>query len=378
VNPKNDDVTNSTSVFTTSIADSAVTSITTIPELVSNETQLNGPDSIFSSSEVSRITETLNRGVGNVEIQNKVFESIAGPKWHQAFAEGKFGLAQSIWTDIMPIVYDWELKHPGQQVHKGTSYYFWAGTCILAGNLEMGFLLMHQALEEDKWLTSMSKPKTPAQFFVTLNPDPQDQYFRSMVAEVSYFIEDRLTTYRTDRVTSLTGDQFRKMFLLNHELREEAFSFTFEAFRLKALNEMNTRLLENTFGSLTAAKTFLSMCLVVDNVIHNKNTGQWRFAEHVTFLSTQTSLSLNDHKVKELNGSFKGDFPGTVKKMLDSQYRFQDGTTLSRMEEDFSLAYGFRNFAAHKLEDQPIIYQNFKELTQRILNTLFFTIEKLY
>jgi|SRR5918996_1351579 hypothetical protein len=34
-------------------------------------------------------------------------------------------------------------------IHKGSAYYFWAVTCILKEDLEKGFLLMHQALEED-------------------------------------------------------------------------------------------------------------------------------------------------------------------------------------------------------------------------------------
>jgi hypothetical protein len=67
-----------------------------------------------------------------------------------------------------------------------------------------------------------------------------------------------------------------------------------------------------------------------------------------------------------------------VQELIKLQNKFQDGTTLQPIEEDLAITYGFRNFGAHKVEDQPVVYQNFDEISMRILNALFFSVEKLY
>ncbi len=57
--------------------------------------------------------------------------------------------------------------------------------------------------------------------------------------------------------------------------------------------------------------------------------------------------------------------------------RISEDFTDILLSEPFKI-YGFRNFGAHKVEDQPVVYQNFDEISRRILNALFFSIEKLY
>lgn len=113
-------------------------------------------------------------------------------------------------------------------------------------------------------------------------------------------------------------------------------------------------------------------------LLSKKNPNQWRFSEHLKFLSGRSSLNLNDQRIGELNDAFKNNFSNTLQKLLNSQYQFQDGTTLQPIEEDLAITYGFRNFGAHKVEDQPVVYQNFNEISRRILNALFFSVEKLY
>ena len=57
---------------------------------------------------------------------------------------------------------------------------------------------------------------------------------------------------------------------------------------------------------------------------------------------------------------------------------FKDGRILSESGIDLSLAYGIRNFGAHKVEGFPIVYQNFEEIAQRLMNVLFLALEYLY
>jgi lipopolysaccharide biosynthesis regulator YciM len=67
-----------------------------------------------------------------------------------------FFSAEQVWQLAVQIATQWEtLNQSKYRIHKGAAYYFWAVTCILKEDLEKGFLLMHQALEEDMEIKSL-------------------------------------------------------------------------------------------------------------------------------------------------------------------------------------------------------------------------------
>jgi len=299
--------------------------------------------------------------------------------WRVFLHQNRFISAEKVWDFTLRVAFEWESKNKGKRIHKGTPYYFWGVTCILNGDLEKGFLLMHQALEEDKRTHKTKIPGTPAYYFVTLNYEKQNQFFRPKVEEIALFVNEKLNNYSSSRGGTLTLSAFKSKFLEDSELQEEVFYFVFEAFQLKKiLTEIDKKLKENVFSSLLQANIIFDFCLIVDNVLKQKNPNQWKFTDHLKFLSSKSSLNLNDQKIGELNNSFQNDFSNVLQNLLSSLYYFQDGTTPQPIEEDFSITYGFRNFGAHKIENQPVIHQNFDAIAERILNALFFTIEKLY
>jgi hypothetical protein len=244
---------------------------------------------------------------------------------------------------------------------------------------------MHQALEEDKKTLHSDAPKTPAYYFVTLNYERQDQFFKQKVEEIARFVDGKLGTYRSRTGGALTLPDFKSRFLENSTLQDVVFYFVFTIFRLKKLiEEIDQRLKENVFSTLLQANTILDFCLIVENTIKkqkkysNANLGQQTIGPLFEFLSSKSSLNIAGPKMKELNDAFKGDFSNALQRLLLSQYHFEDGTTLQPIEEDLAITYGFRNFGAHKIEAQPIIYQNFDKISGVILNVLFYSVEKLY
>jgi len=299
--------------------------------------------------------------------------------WRFFLNQGRFKNAEHLWDLSLNIAYEWENKNQNKRIHKGTPYYFWGVTCILNGDLEKGFLLMHQALGEDKRKHQTNTPKTPAYSFVTLDYEKQDQFFRPKVVEIAKFVDEKLNIYRSSRGGTLTLPDFKSKFLEESALQEVVFYFIFELFRLKKLlAEIDQRLTQNVFSSLLQANTIFTLCLIIDNVFKQKNPSQWKFSDYLKFLSSKSSLNFNDPKIRELNSAFNNDFSNMLQNLLSSQYQFQDGTTPQPIEEDLAITYGFRNFGAHKVEGQPVVYQNFDEISRRILNALFFSVEKLY
>ena len=274
---------------------------------------------------------------------------------------------------------DWESTNPTQRIHKGTPHYFWGMTEVLGGDLDRGFLLMHQALSEDMQLTGSLVPSTPAFAFVSLNCPKREQAFRSKVEEIAQFLDGALETYRKTRNGALTIGQSRSKFLQSPNLLDVAFNFVFILFRLHMLlKKVVPAIRSNDFAALLETNLLFNLCLVMDITIRNKNTGKWKFIDHAEFLSAAAGLNISRSQLAEINIAFDNDFPSMVGKLLSGNFIFKDGQILSKTGIDLALAYGFRNFGAHKIEGFPIVYQNFEEIAQRLMNVLFLALEYLY
>jgi hypothetical protein len=333
----------------------------------------------------------FDQNIDNYNAHNWFFDQFI-TIWNFFLNQRRFKSAEYVWEKALKFSYEWQEKNPNKKIHKGTPYYFCGVTCILNADLEKGFLLMHQALEEDKRTLQSDAPQTPAYYFVTLDYENQKQFFRPKVEEIAKFVDEKLNTYRSLKRGALTLSDFKSKFLENLALREVVFYFVFTIFNLKKLTqEIDKKLTENVFGSLLQGNTILDLCLIVENVIRKQIKYNWPKPKNeltmrnlLTQMSKELSLNLHrgskgskDNNFGKLNIDFK-DFSKTLKELLSSQYHFQDGATLQPIEEDLAITYGFRNFGAHKIEDQPVIYKKFDEISGRILNALFFSVEKLY
>ena len=327
----------------------------------------------------------FDQNIDNYDAHNWFFDQFT-TIWNFFLNQRRFRSAEHVWELALISAYEWQDKNPNKRVHKGTPYYFWGVTCILNADSEKGFLLMHQALEEDKKTLKSDAPKTPAYYFVTLNYERQDQFFKQKVEEIASFVDKKLGTYRSRTGGALTLPNFKSRFLENSTLQDVVFYFVFTIFRLKKLiEEIDQKLKENVFSTLLQANTILDLCLIVENVM-KKQINKPTMYELLIHLSNQLSLNLHkgskgsqNNNLSKLGIDFDGENLGkTLKELLSSQYRFQDGPALQSIEEDLAITYGFRNFGAHEIENQPVVYNNFDEISRRILNTLFFSIEKLY
>lgn len=300
--------------------------------------------------------------------------------WQYFLNQGRFKNAKHLWDLSLNIAYEWENKNQNKRIHKGTPYYFWGVTCILNGDFDNGFLLMHQALEEDKKTHKTDTPKTPAYYFVTLDYNELQQFFRPKVLEIAKFLSKILGMYRSQRNMSLSLNDLKSKFLEETNLQETIFSFVFSLFNLKKIFDIDKRLTQNVFSSLQDTNIIFNLCSIIENVIayKNPNNGKLTLYHQLNYLSSQASLSLDGNKLSNINRDRDTDFSRTLSDLLQSQYQFNDGYSPSPIEIDLAVTYFFRNFGAHKIEHQPIIYENFEEITGRILNALFFSIEKLY
>jgi len=66
--------------------------------------------------------------------------------------------ATELWVQLIRTTVDWESNHP-TKIHKGTPFFFLALNLIFQGDIDGAFLLIYNALEQDKtWSIALNKP----------------------------------------------------------------------------------------------------------------------------------------------------------------------------------------------------------------------------
>lgn len=312
----------------------------------------------------------------NDYLQHDLFFNQFTPIWINLIQTNRFKEAENIWHYAISIALRWEKHNP--QIHKGTPYYFLGVTQILATNLEDGFLSMHRALEEDIRTHSSNDPSTPAYFFTTLDYTKVTQFFRTKVLDITRFLDIKIEDYNKTRGGNLELIQVKSRFLENHSYREEVFIFVYFIFRLKKiLIEISEEMRKNEFSSLMLSKMLFDLCLIIEKVIEYKHPEKGNrplyFSDEITFLRDNGIITITQNQVQNINRDFKNNFEQTLQRIINNTY----GRRIQKIEEDIMIAYRIRNFAAHNMEKFPIFYESISEISQRLLNALFFVIEHL-
>lgn len=224
---------------------------------------------------------------------------------------------EELWRRIVQPAFDWEVSHPGRYIHKGTPFYFWSMTSIIRGELDMGYPLMHQALQEDIRTHHNSRPQTPAFAFAALDYANVDQAFKAWTETQAVFLERFLELYRSAYAKSLTLDEFRERFLATPPALDIVFLFAYALGRFLLFERVPPYARQNDFTSQLETNLLFDLLLVIDATIQAKNPGDNRFSLQVVYLSSQTGLGLTQHKLQsELNPTFQVDFALALESIL--------------------------------------------------------------
>ena len=297
--------------------------------------------------------------------------------WTNLLKQSRFDEAENLWMLSIDIALDWERANAGHYIHKGTPYYFWGVTIILKGDLDNGFSLMHQGVEEDVRTTEKEFPGTPGTAFVTLDYKPTNQAFYGWVQEKANFLEQQLKIFKSNG-GNLSLDQFRSKFLANPPSRDIVFLFTHTLARLHKIVSYPQHTQKSTFVGQLLLNLFFDITLVIDAVIRAKNSDPWKFINQLSFLSNKAGLSLDCSKLKAINKKAKDQFEETINKILDDNITFDDSAKMNLNERGIALCYVIRNYGAHNVSSVTAIIERSEAMRNQLLNTLFLSIEVLY
>ncbi len=298
--------------------------------------------------------------------------------WNNFLGSGNFDEAERIWQMALNPVLEFESSNPGREAHKGTAYYYWGITAILRGDIDKGYTLMHQAVEEDIATTGNQFPDTPAYAFANLNFAKQDQTFRQWVVLQAQFLNTRLSNYSTQYARSFSLEILRTRFLNSPPSTDIVFLFAFTIARLMRLSSAPAHTLQSKFSGQLLINLFFDITLTIETAAKAKNPGGNSFINHAKFISQRVNNPLTINQLKYINSEFIRDFDGTLKATVDGSFVFPDGTPLNRIQSDIAVAYGIRNRGGHDVSSSPTVWKEFNKIEQTLLNVLFMTVDFAY
>jgi hypothetical protein len=251
-------------------------------------------------------------------------------------------------------------------------------TVLLRGDLDHGYLLIHQAVLEDIETSGQPRPNTPGYALVSLDYNRVEQAFRQWVLAQAEFLNVLLGNYNTTYARIITLDDVKRRFLDTPPSIDTVFLLTYTVARLRGLSSVPEHTTRNPFVGQLELNILFGVTLVIDSAVKAKNQAQCKFIHHAECLLRATGHALTNPQLGEINGLFEGAFDATVQAALGGNLRLQDGTLLDRIQSDVALCYGLRNNGAHNTRTAPTIWKRYPEVQQGVFRTLFATVDYLY
>jgi hypothetical protein len=298
--------------------------------------------------------------------------------WNHLLATGRYDEAEALWEMALQPALEVELKNPDHQIHKGTAYYYWAITAILRGDIDKGYALMHQAVEEDIATEKQAFPDTPAYALATLNWVKQDQAFRQFVVSQANYLNGFRNTYIARYRRTFSLEDLRVRFLASPPSTELVFLFAYTIARLMRLGTAPTYTVQSRFSAELSLNILFDIVLTIESAIRVKNPAGANFIDHAEFLLQRSDHPLSRDRLRDLNAAFNTNFDNTLMLLITGGFIFSDRSNPIGMQVDVAIAYGIRNRGAHDPSPATTLSARFPAVVQALFNTLFMAIDFLY
>jgi hypothetical protein len=177
-------------------------------------------------------------------------------------------------------------------------------TALQRGDLDKGYTLAHQAVEEDALTLTQPVPDTPALALATLNYAKADQAFRGWVVDQARFLNELQNYYSSIYSRTFTLEDFRTRFLLKPPTVEAVFLLAFALARLMRLTKLPEHALKSRFAGQLEGNILFDLTLVIDAAMKAKNPTAWRFIDHAEYLTYSAKDPLPKHALQQVNASF--------------------------------------------------------------------------
>ena len=286
-----------------------------------------------------------------------------------------------LWEWALRIAHEWEARS-GKHVHKGSGYYFAGIRDIALGDLDRGFLYMHQAAVEDTYPDRDRLPDSPAGWFLSLDARRADQTYYDKVAEHEAYLERQLAAYRAASRGTLTLDDLRARYQVHGILLDAVTTIAHVIARIRRLDSNRTReILDNRFAALLLTQVSLELCLVIEDVLQRKILAGATLGALASRYPAGLGISFTTNEIGELNSLAwtPAGFDTAIEELLAGTTTVTGfSRTLSDREADLAIAHLVRNKSAHGLERPEAAARLFGQIVPRLFFVLFAALEDLY
>jgi hypothetical protein len=339
------------------------------------EAKLQPVDDEFRAAAFQYFDNYINDG--NAPAAHDHYFNCFTPIWNAFMSSGRLNDAEKVWELAAEPVQQWEANHPGTLIDKGTLCYFWGGTALLRGDLDRGYLLIHQSFEEDRRTSGLQIPPTPSYALVSLDYVKPDQYFRFWVVKQANFFKTFVLDYASTHQRSLTIDDVKSKFLNKPPTYDATFLLTFTVARLHGISGLWNQVKRNAFAGQIQLNLLFDLLLVIDVAIRKVNPGDSDFSKQALYLLKHTGHKLHQQHFDDVHGQFKTNFEAALQEALDGNLKAKS-YSLNRLQCDVHLSYELRNRGAHEVATVPTIWNNFDRVQRAVFRTFCATIDFLY
>lgn len=322
----------------------------------------------------------------SVEVTNYFFESFTA-LWAALLSAGGSLLAAQVMLACCELAWNWEARNQPYRIHKGTPLFFLAKAFIEAGNLDSGFLLFHNALEEDK-RTYPRLPyypqgyrAAPAYLFAGLNANNPNTAMRQDVVRMRTRMDRFIQNHNSLTGATFNYSTFDSKFIQNPALEEPKFFFVFTLMSiLRNEDIMRPQLVSNAFSKLRNTDTIFNLCLVIDRVFRELypnvdyiSQSVTRYCFDMSWVTEQTARRL----LAQLNYSPQDRNPDVLIPILMANGLRYRGRATNPVMTNMMLAWHLRNYGAHNIGGSNVLVADYESVLDRLMSALFSVVESL-
>ncbi|HCS39024.1 MAG TPA: hypothetical protein DIW44_05495 [Anaerolineaceae bacterium] len=314
----------------------------------------------------------FSRHKDDLEKQDNIFNQLSFV-WSFLVENKRYMEGCDFWRYILSIVNEWE-KENHSRVHKGSIYYWWGGTELLQGNIDAGYLLINQAVEEDAITHKIKNPDTPAFKTLTLRFDDSNQYWYPIVIEYGKYLQQRLLNYSTDPTYNL--DWLIKKFLIKPEYLELSVLLSKTTASLYILDNAYLPPLNSIYTSQNLISVIQQLILIVDNFykithsIHNDMDFDKICKSYIKDVSGKNDGQMQPEFSYVCECSNR-DLSNTLESIILNKFVFTNGLSISKDEKYVYLLYKLRNYSAHDITKSDLVIKYDQQIKQAAFNLLF-------
>jgi|GEM_PF-1577962 len=358
-----------------------------------NESNYNAVEMLYIPPEIEELSGELFLAITKIADNNEIVLATAlsdyyfgqyTTLWQYYLKHQRHVLGTTLWQHVCRLVWDWEKKSE-KKIHKGTLYFFLGATLLRQGNIDLAYLFISNAIEQDKFSSTLMKSPEhyrhlPAYLFSSGIVDNPNNYLYPFVLQMWGFLKPTITSFGTVGYSrSFTSDDFDNKFLKNSQLDSEKLFFLYTINTIINIKNVTTEELEvNDFLKMKRLDILFNLCQVIESALGKKIQKALisKLIQEVCF--QKYGVTPDDSHSIYTALDFKKSPVTALETCLSLNFVF-NGKPVRKEVLTLIGIWGLRNYGGHNIDtSSPILSTRFDEMVQFVFSGLFIALQEYY